>query len=436
LGDLFGRRRMFVTGIVIFALASVACGLSQSLAQLIASRAVQGMGGALMTPESLAIISASFAGAERGRAIGTWSGFTSLASAAGPVIGGWLISAGSWRYAFFVNIPVALITLVLTRHIPESRDPEASGHLDWLGAGLATAGLGGVVYGFVTASTAGFARLDVVLSLLAGALALAAFVLAESRVAHPMMPLRLFKSRTFAGANLFTLLLYAALGGALFFLPFNLIQVHGYSPQAAGAALLPFVLLMFLLSRWSGGLVGRYGARLPLIVGPLVVALGYGLFALPGAGGSYWTTFFPAVVVLGLGMATSVAPLSTTVMDAVDSSHASTASGINNAVARTAGVLSLAVLGVVVVLAFGHTLDSRLDGLQLPAQVRQSVLDERGKLAAAEVPAGAAPAAAAQIRVAIQDSFVSGFRVAMAIAAGLAVSAGACAAVSIQAKRH
>lgn len=434
LGDRFGRRRMFVVGIVVFTAASAACGLSQSLAQLIAARSVQGIGGAMLTPESLAIISASFQGENRGRAIGTWSGFTALSSAAGPVIGGWLISAGSWRYAFFLNVPVAAITLLLAAGVPESRDEKAEGPLDWLGAGLATLGLGGVVYGFVTASVAGFGQVQVIGSLLAGIVFLGAFVAVEGWLPNAMMPLRLFRSRTFAGANLFTLLLYAGLSGALFFVPFDLIQVHGYSPQGAGAAILPFVLLMFLLSRWSGGLVERYGARWPLTFGPLLAAAGFCLLALPGTGGSYWATFFPAVLVLGLGMAISVAPLSTTVMGAVEQSHAGLASGINNAVSRAAGVLALAVVGVLFVLAFNSSLGIGLAKLPVAPQTRTAVLDQRSKLAAIELPSGLDPGTASQLRSTIDDSFVGGFRVAMLIAAGLAVAAAGCALVTIESK--
>jgi EmrB/QacA subfamily drug resistance transporter len=440
LGDRFGRRRLFTAGIIIFAAASAACGLSATLAQLIASRAGQGIGGALMTPESLAIISASFDGEERGRAIGLWSGFTSLASAAGPVLGGWLIGVGSWRYAFFLNVPIAvltlLLTLLLTLRVPESRDPNAPKHLDLLGAGLATLGLAGIVYGFVTASSSGFARADVILGLALGTALLAGFVAAEERVAQPMLPLELFTSRTFMGANVFTLLLYAGLGGALFFLPFDLIQVHGYSPQAAGAALLPLVLLMFALSGWAGGLVARYGARLLLVGGSLVVAAAYALYALPGAGGSYWGTFFAPALVLGFGMALSVAPLSTTVMNAVEPGHAGLASGVNNAVSRTSGVIALAVLGVVMATAFRSGLEQRLAPLQLPAQASQAVLDQSSKLAGIEIPRGLPPATENALRAAVDDAFVGGFQLAMLVAAGLALAAAACASLTIGRERR
>src|SRR5918992_3943356 len=373
LGDHYGRRRIYSLGIVLFAVASVGCGLALTPGQLIAARAVQGVGGAMLVPGSLAIISASFDEARRGRAIGTWSGFSGITAAIGPILGGYLVENVSWRAAFLINVPLALIVLwIVYRHVPESRDPDAR-RLDVPGAVLATLGLGGVVFGLIESQSNGFADPLVLASLVLGVGALVAFVFVERRSPEPMMPLTLFRSRNFSGANLLTLFLYAGLGGALYFLPFNLIQVHGYSATAAGSAFLPFIVITFVMSRWAGGLVTRYGAKLPLMIGPTIAAAGFVMYALPGTEGSYWTTFFPAVVVQGFGMALVIAPLTTTAMNSVSGSHSGLASGVNNAVSRTAGLLAIPILGVFVLAAFSTGLDSRVENLDLPLQAQQQL---------------------------------------------------------------
>jgi len=425
-GDRFGRRRVFAIGVVVFVVASIACGLSNQVWILIMARAVQGVGGALLVPGSLALLSASSAKERRGRAIGTWSGFTAITTAFGPVLGGFLIDHGSWRYAFFLNVPLALAVIALTfRYVPESRGEYGGERMDWFGAALAVVGLGGVVYALIAAQTAGWSDRAVWGPLGVGALALPAFFIVESRQTAPMLPLRLFRSRDFAGANLLTLLLYAALGGSLFFLPLNLIQVQGYSTAAAGAALLPFVLLMFVLSRWAGGLVERHGAKVPLVVGPSIAACGLALFAVPDVGNGYWVTFFPAALVLGFGMTLTVAPLTTTVMQAVDPNAVGVASGVNNAVSSVAGLLAIAGLGMVIAHTFNVELHRHLLAANVSPAIAETVESQRAKLAAIEPPPSASPAMRASIQRAVAAAFVSGFRRVMLIAALLALASAA-----------
>jgi len=429
LGDHYGRKRIFVLGTVLFAATSVWCGLSPTIEMLIVARAAQGVAAALLTPASLAIISAAFSDeTERGRAIGTWSGFTAITAALGPVLGGWLVENASWRWVFFINLPLAVVVVaVALRGVPESRDEEA-GRLDVIGAVLATIGLGALVFGLIEGPVRGWGNPVVLASLVIGVAGLIGFLVAETRVPSPMMPLALFRSRTFSGANLLTFLLYGAFGGALFWLPFNLIQVQGYTATEAGAALLPAILIIFALSRWTGALIGRYGARLPLTIGPSIAALAFLLFALPGTEGSYWTTFFPAAVVLGIGIAITVPPLTTAVMSAVPQQQAGTASGINNAVARTAGLIAIAVFGVIVTTVFNRELTSQLDAMSTLSQAtRQAVDAQRLDLAAAHPPEGTTPDTAAAIDEAIDASFVAGFRVAMLIGAAMALLGAAAA---------
>jgi EmrB/QacA subfamily drug resistance transporter len=420
LGDHYGRRRVFLVGIALFALASTWCGLAANIKQLIVARAAQGLGAALLVPGSLAIISSSFPENERGRAIGTWSGFSAITTAIGPVIGGWLIEHFSWRAIFFINVPIALVIIFISLwRVPESSDKESKG-LDWLGAILVTFGLGALIYGLIESSQLGFGDRSVLTALVAAGVLLALFVIVETRISNPMLPLILFRSRTFTGANLLTLLLYGALGGTLFFFPLNLIQVQHYSATAAGAAFLPFILIMFLLSRWAGGLVEKYGSKIPLVIGPLIAALGFALFMLPGLNAGYWQTFFPAVVVLGTGMAVSVAPLTTTVMNSVTQNRVGVASGVNNAVARGAGLLAIAVLGIVMLHSFNNALDRRLADRNAPSAVRQSLQTQRTKLAAASLPNGLDQMTQQFVGETIAESFVHAFRLIMAIGATLA----------------
>jgi EmrB/QacA subfamily drug resistance transporter len=437
LGDLFGRKRIFMVGVILFTASSALCGFAPNITFLALARGIQGIGGALLTPSSLAIISASFDANERGKAIGTWSGFTAITAAIGPVLGGWLVEHASWRSVFFLNLPVAVAILVIAGwHIEESYGDRTQRRIDWPGASLVTIGLAALTYGLITASARGLGSPVVAVTLAAGIIALIAFLFVESRSAAPMVPLGLFRSRNFAGANLLTLLLYGALGGALYFVPFNLIQVQGYSPEAAGASLLPFILLMFALSRWSGGLVAKVGARLPLVVGPAVAACGFALFARAGVGGSYWTTFGPAVMVLGLGMAIAVAPLTTTVMGSVGDEHAGLASGINNAVSRTAGLLSVALLGLAIVGVFGSALQRGMASIAVPPSVRLSISGQSGKLAAIALPPDIGDEDSLALTRAIDDAFVAGFRAVMIAAAVLALAAALTAAITIEGKQN
>lgn len=432
LGDHFGRRRIFALGIALFTIASVGCGLARSIEWLILARSVQGIGAALLVPGSLAIISASFEPSERGRAIGTWSGFSGITAAVGPLLGGWLVEH-SWRWAFYLNVPVAAAVLILLGKVPESRDQSAR-RLDPVGATLVTLGLGGLVFGLIESSTRGWTNPAVLVALATGIFAIAGFVAFEARTPSPMLPLGLFRSSDFTGANALTLFLYGALATVFFFLPLDLIQVQGYSPLQAGAALLPFIGIVFLLSRWSGGLVERTGPRWPLMVGPLIACAGFLLLGMPGLGGSYWEAFFPGVIVLGFGMAVSIAPLTTTVMNAVRPEEAGIASGVNNAVSRAAGLLSIALLGIILTIVFGNHLRREIDTLRLEPGVRSQVLAERVKLGAADAPPGVPVPEANAIRHAVERSYAAGFRAVTEASAVLALVAALCAFFLIRTK--
>jgi EmrB/QacA subfamily drug resistance transporter len=432
LGDLLGQRRIYVVGVAIFSVASAGCGFASNIHQLIVARCIQGIGAALLVPGSLAIISTAFDEKSRGQAIGTWSGSTAITTAIGPVLGGWLVEHASWRWAFFLNLPLAASVIAISVwRIPESRRPTA-GRIDWVGAILATLGLGGLVYGFLESVNLGWTNRLVYGSLMVGFGGLITFVFVEARLPSPMVPLTLFRSQRFTGANLLTFLLYAATGIFFFLFPLNLIQVQGYSPTAAGIAILPFILLMFLLSRWAGGLVARYGSRGPLMVGPLIASIGFALFSVPTVGDSYWKSFFAAIIVLGFGMVVTVAPLTTVVMNSVSEDRAGTASGINNAVARVAAVLAIAVLGIVMVKAFSFRLDRSLAGFSLPSHIRQEVQANEIKLAGLQLPPGLDPTTNAAFNRSVSEAFVYGFRIVMSICAGLSLASAAVAWLMIR----
>jgi EmrB/QacA subfamily drug resistance transporter len=436
LGDRLGRRRVFLTGVAIFALSSAACGLARDVAELIAARAIQGIGAALLVPNSLAILGASFPASERGRAIGTWSAFTSVASAIGPLFGGWLVQSVSWRAAFFVNLPIAAAVAAISMFfVPESRNPDARS-LDVRGASLVTLGLAGATYSLIEAADRGFRDTRVLASLAVGALGLVAFVFEERRSPHPMVPPSLFRIRAFFAANLLTLFLYAALGASLYFLAFDLIQAQGLTPAAAGASIAPLIFFMFALSRWSGALADRIGPRLPLTLGPAITALGFGLLAIPGAGANFWTGFLPGLCAIGFGMALTVAPLTTVVLGAVDARHTGMASGVNNAVARVAGLIAVAALGILFAGVFHRSLDRRLASADVPPATREHVRTESGKLGATRPPPFAAGEEARAVEGAVRDSVAVSFRVVSLACAALALAASGCAAWGIRGARE
>ncbi len=428
-GDRYGRRRIFSLGLVILAAASSAAGLAANGTQLILARAAQGVGGALLVPNSLALLSSSFPKNARGRAIGIWSGATSLTGAAGPVLGGWLVDVMSWRAAFFLIVPLAVVTLIvgLTR-VPDVRIGRRRPAIDWWGIVLATLGLSAIVFGLIMFHEGGAAWG----ALVAGVAVLVGFVRHEQHAASPMIPSRLFRSSTFSGANVLTLLLYFALTAVFFLLPFDLVRVHGYSTTATGAAYLPFALPLAALSRMAGGLSDRFGARMPMVVGPLVVALGFAAFALPGTSGSYWTTFFPAMVVVGLGMAVTVAPLTSAIMTAVDERDVGVASGVNNTVARVAALFAVAIVGLVATQIFAKAFSHHVDTIGLSPSVRAAVMTQDWGLGSVAAPTSATPGERGSIEQAVAAALVTTFRWVAILAALLAAAAALAAALEIE----
>jgi EmrB/QacA subfamily drug resistance transporter len=349
LGDQFGRRRIFLLGVIWFTIASAACALAVGVTMLIATRILQGVGAALLTPGSLAIIQASFRREDRGRAIGLWSGLGGVANAAGPLLGGYLIAVASWRYIFLINVPIGVVVLLASmRHVPESSDPKASHHVDVLGATLAFLGLGGITYGLIEGPAVGWSKPSVVLTLAIGVLASVGFVVVEQRSRAPMLPLSVFRVRQFSVTNVVTFIVYGALGGTLFLLPIQLQVVDGYSPLESGLALLPLTLIMLVFSARSGQLATRLGPRFQMGVGPVIVGAGLALLVKTTTDSSYLTGVLPAVVVFGAGLAVTVAPLTATALGALPSEHAGLASAVNNSVARIGGLMAVAVLPGVV----------------------------------------------------------------------------------------
>ncbi len=434
LGDRFGHRRVFVLGISIFTLGSVGCAFAASIDQLVAARVVQALGAAGLIPGSLAVLGAAFEGERRGAAVGTWASFTGISAVLGQVLGGYLVDAISWRVAFLVNVPLAIgVLLIVFLYVPESR-AEHPRALDLPGVLLVTVGLGGVVYGLIGASDQSLDPWDVV-SIVVGTMALVGFVIVERHSPEPLVPLHLFGSRNFSGANLMTFLLYAGFGGALFLLPIVLIQVHGYSATAATGALVPLAVITFVMGRWAGGLVTRYGEKLPLMIGPALAALAFILFAVPGVGGSYWTTYFPAVVVLGLGMSLVFGPLSVAILNAVEGEQSGLGSGVNRSVQRTAKLLGLAVLAFLLLAAFDNNLDASVNALDIAPGQKAALRTEEATLGAANIIEGASGEDKAVIDRAVDQAFISAFRFAMLVSAGMAVASAIAAALLLEGKK-
>lgn len=379
LGDKYGRKRVFLAGVIWFAVASLLSGLAPDAGFLIAARALQGAGAALLTPGSLAILEATFRPEDRGRAIGAWSGLSGVGTAIGPFLGGWLVQAVSWRLIFAINLPVAaLVVAVAWRHVPETRDPDASGPVDAPGGLLVTLGLIGITYGLIEGPSAGWASCPVLAGLVAGAALGAAFAWRERRAVAPMLPLSMFSSAQFTVTNLVTFVIYGAIGGSLFLLPIQLQQVSGYTALEAGVSLLPVTVIMLTLSARSGALAGRIGPRLQMSAGPVMVAAGLALFSRITGSGGYVTEVLPAVVVFGLGLAVTVAPLTATVLAAAPAQHAGMASAVNNDVARAAGLIAVALLPA----AGGITGDAYRHPEQLSAGFHTAVLIAAGLCAA------------------------------------------------------
>ena len=428
IGDHYGRRRTYVWGVALFALASAGCAASFSLGQLVAARAVQGVSAALLIPQGLSILSASFSGEERGRAIGTWSAWTGVFAAVGPVVGGWLLQVWSWRLIFLLNLPLAALVLILARHIPESRGGDGEAQpLDWLGAVLATTGFAAAIYALSFAPEIGWRNLRVLAPLIGGAVLLAAFLWSQAGRANAMMPLSLFRIPRFLAANLLTFLMYGALYGALFVIPFYVIQVRHYPPVEAGAIFLPMVAMMFFFSARVGARAARVGERRLLAGGAACAGVGFCLFALLSDVGSYWRSLLPGVLLLGVGLTLAVAPLTTAVMSSVAESQTGIASAVNNALSRLAGLVAVSVLMFVLAHGFSSRLADELGKSSLPAAARQQMTAQQARLHDTPIPQGLTATQHAEAASVLDRAFFAGYRSVMmwcavsAWLAGLAV---------------
>jgi len=433
LGDQFGRRRIFIIGLALFGVTSVLCGIAPSTEMLIGARALQGFAGALLVPGSLAILAATFEGAERGKAVGTWTAWTGIATVVGPAGGGALVEAISWRAIFLVNVPLILFTMWLAqRNVRESVDPNADRHIDWVGIVLSALGLGGPVFALIQQPTHGWSDPIVYGSMIAGLALFAAFLVWESRYKHAMLDLKLFKVRNFAITNLETLVVYSGLIGALFFITLFLQETAGYSPIAAGLATTPVSVILFFLSPRFGRIATVIGPRVPMCVGPIVGGIGLLLMMRIGANPNYLTDVLPGVVVFGLGLAATVAPLTATALNSVDERHVGIASGINNGVSRVAGLLAIAILGALIAGSFSSDIDSKLSGVQLTPQAQQAVTKAKDKPFGLADTGGLPPAEAAKVDTAVTDSSENAFHLGIGAGGMLMIVGGIIAGIGLR----
>lgn len=421
IGDHFGRKRVFQIGTVIFIIASIGCGLSQNLMQMTIFRSLQGVGGALLTPGSLAIINSVFPKNERGKAIGTWSAFSSITTAFGPVLGGWLSDNLSWRWVFFINLPIGLLTIFFTRSfVPTQCRETGEETLDLPGVVVSSSGIGSIVFGLIESNY---------FIMMIGVALMILFLFMETRSKSPLVPLSFFKSRVFSAVNMSTFLLYGALSIVFYFLPFNLIQVQGFSATQAGAANLPFIFIIFLFSRWSGGLYDKVGARLPIAVGSIISGLGFlALGFMPGLDASYWKDFLPGLILFGLGMSLCIAPLTTAVLGAVPDKFSGLASGVNNAVTRLAGLVGIAIMTAMIVMWFHHYLEMALVNMPMNVGLKEELLSRSQDLAGLQ---GHSKEVDGIIRVAYLESFKS----VMISSALLALASSLCALIFIPSEK-
>ncbi|KAI9449147.1 drug resistance transporter, EmrB/QacA subfamily [Russula earlei] len=436
LGDKLGRKKVFMLGIFIFIVGSGLCGIVGNVFFLIVFRSIQGVGGALMIPGSLSLISSSIHEKERGKAIGTWSAATTMVTIGGPALGGALGDAGLWRYIFFINIPIGIAALlILWSKVKERKDESSNHHIDILGAMAIALGLAALTFGFLRIPATGFNSWEVYLSLAAGVLLLTAFIFIEKKSKYPMMPLALFKNATFSGVNLLTFFLYAGLGAGMLFLSLNLVQIQGYSQLESGLTFLPFTIQMILLARYAGRLADKHGPRLFLIAGPSGAGIGVLLLAFvkqTSGAGAYWTTFFPGLLVFGLGMSFTVAPLTAAVMGSVDDRFSGTASGVNNAISRICNVFANAIFGALAVLFFTGTMQKQLDKTSLPEQEKKSIMAQVANLGNAKVPAELSPANKTVIEQYYHNSFIDAYHNIMLIAAVLCFAGALMSAIFIK----